>query len=130
MEKNKKNTKILGNIGEEEALRYLMKKGHKLVDRNYKRLRGEIDLITENNNVLHFTEVKTVSRITLDSINNEEYLPEENLNEFKLKHFLNTIEYYLFEKEIFNICLQVNLVTIRVLKKGDYKIDFYQNINL
>lgn len=125
-----KNNKILGNIGEKEALKYLMKKGHKLVDRNYKRLRGEIDLITEYNNILHFTEVKTVSRITSDSLNNEEYLPEENLNDFKLKHFLNTIEYYLFEKEIFNICLQVNLITIRVLKEGEYKIDFYQNINL
>ena len=35
-----------GRMGEEEALRHLQGKGHRILERNFRADRGEIDLIT------------------------------------------------------------------------------------
>lgn len=130
-----KYKKKIGNFGEEHALKYLEKLGHILIERNYRKAVGEIDLITEKDKIIHFTEVKTVSRITdedfdLEEDNDEDYRPEENLSEYKLRNFLRTIEWYLFEKEIFDVPFQINLITIKLLKKGETKIELFENVNL
>jgi putative endonuclease len=46
-------------FGEEIASNYLIKKGHKIIDRNFRKGYGEIDIISLHNNTLVFTEVKT-----------------------------------------------------------------------
>jgi putative endonuclease len=54
--------KILkGRRGEEEALRLLLGKGHRLLERNFRAGRGEIDLITLDRETLVFVEVKSGS---------------------------------------------------------------------
>ncbi len=69
--------KMLGNIGEEVAARYLEDSGYEIVDRNYYCQQGEIDLIVrrkiqeeadgrENETggrELVFVEVKTISNL-------------------------------------------------------------------
>ena len=56
------NTKqLLGREGEKIAERYLKKKGYKLVERNYRCLSGEVDLIVLDRRVIVFVEVKTRS---------------------------------------------------------------------
>jgi putative endonuclease len=52
---------VLGKQGEEVAERYLMKKGYKLVERNYRCAAGEVDLIVLDRRVIVFVEVKTRS---------------------------------------------------------------------
>ncbi len=51
----------LGQEGEKLALDHLITKGHKLLEKNYYLGRNEIDLITEDNGVIVFTEVKARS---------------------------------------------------------------------
>lgn len=51
--------KNIGNLGEEIAARFLQKKAYKIVQRNYRWARGEIDIIARHDNVLVFIEVKT-----------------------------------------------------------------------
>jgi putative endonuclease len=52
---------LLGREGEKIAERYLKKKGYKLVERNYRCLSGEVDLIVLDRRVIVFVEVKTRS---------------------------------------------------------------------
>lgn len=48
----------MGAWGEDLALRYLIKHGYRLVERNYRTRRGEIDLILRKEGTLVFVEVK------------------------------------------------------------------------
>jgi putative endonuclease len=47
-----------GRSAEEEAAKYLQKKGFRLVERNFRTSIGEIDLIMEDGETLVFVEVK------------------------------------------------------------------------
>lgn len=49
----------LGIEGEELAVRFLKKKGYKIVLRNFKSPVGEMDIIAEDGDTLVFVEVKT-----------------------------------------------------------------------
>jgi putative endonuclease len=51
-------SKTSGAWGEDLALRYLLGRGYRLVERNYRKRRGEIDLIVRNEDTLVFVEVK------------------------------------------------------------------------
>lgn len=49
----------IGDAGEAAAARYLMKKGYKIVVRNFRCRTGEIDIIAYDGDCLVFVEVKT-----------------------------------------------------------------------
>jgi putative endonuclease len=51
----------LGQTGEDIAAGYLKKKGYKILRKNWKSGRLEVDIIAENNEFLIFVEVKTRS---------------------------------------------------------------------
>ena len=54
-----KNNKIIGDKGEEIALKYLEELGFKFLERNFRgKRRGEIDLIMTKGVVIVFVEVK------------------------------------------------------------------------
>lgn len=55
---NPQSSRLTGNRGEDLALQYLAKKGHVLVERNYRTRHGEIDLIVVSERALVFVEVK------------------------------------------------------------------------
>ena len=57
---NKQRGKIsLGKYGEDYTCRFLKTKRYKIIERNYRSLWGEIDIIAKDKNVLVFIEVKT-----------------------------------------------------------------------
>ena len=57
---NRQNSRSrTGNIGEELAVRYLKQQGYAIVERNYRRRIGEIDVIARDGDSLVFVEVKT-----------------------------------------------------------------------
>ncbi len=51
----------LGQAGEEEAVKYLEERGYKILMRNWKAGKHEIDIIAETNEFIVFVEVKTRS---------------------------------------------------------------------
>ena len=48
-----------GQAGEERASRYLKRRGYKIVDRNVRAGRGELDIVARKGDLLVFVEVKS-----------------------------------------------------------------------
>jgi putative endonuclease len=110
-------TRILGNFGEDIAVKILQSKGYKIVQRNYRCKLGELDIIAEKNDYLVFIEVKT--RWT-DKFGK----PEEAVDKRKLAKLYRMVEYYLTKTKITNrkIRLEVVALDIRENKINDFKI--------
>jgi len=53
-----KTTKQIGDAGETAAANYLVHHGHKIIERNWKTKFCEIDIVSQKNDVMYFTEVK------------------------------------------------------------------------
>src|SRR3989344_8515399 len=95
MAKTKKRE--FGDIGEDIVCKFLLRKGYKIIERNYLKPWGEIDIIAENDKSLVFVEVKSVSR---EGGSRESFRPEENLHPRKLKRLYRAIQTYLLEKKV------------------------------
>ncbi|MEN9647960.1 MAG: hypothetical protein RLY57_764 [Candidatus Parcubacteria bacterium] len=80
----------IGNKGEDVVVCDLEKKGYTIIARNYLKKWGEIDIIATKNAILHFVEVKTVTK-------KGEWKPEENIHTDKLRRMARTIETFLAE---------------------------------
>lgn len=94
----------IGKTGEDIAEKYLQNKGFLIVDKNYLKKYGEIDIIAKKGEILHFIEVKSVSCENFDDLEGKvshitgSYRPEDNVHRQKLKRLSNTLQVYLFEK--------------------------------
>jgi putative endonuclease len=107
----------LGNIGENIACEFLIRRGFKILGRNYEKKWGELDIITEKKGIIHFVEVKSVSCVTLDFVTREtNHRPEDNMHPLKLKRLVRTMQSYMLEKNLDND-FQLDLVTVRIDKK-------------
>ncbi|MEK7471185.1 MAG: YraN family protein [Patescibacteria group bacterium] len=95
-------TQKTGEIGENIAVKFLVKHNFLVLNRNYTKKWGEIDIIAEKNNKLYFIEVKSVARETLENVLHEtsDYRPEDNMHPWKLKRLSRTIQTYLLSKKI------------------------------
>ncbi|MBI1838726.1 MAG: YraN family protein [Candidatus Colwellbacteria bacterium] len=75
-----------GKFGEDMASRYLLKKGYKIIERNYRKPWGELDIISiAPDRTLVFVEVKTVRSSGVDnlSISAEDQLTKAKLTKLK-----------------------------------------------
>ncbi len=98
---NKTEKRIIGDLGEAVVCRFLKKKGFEIIERNYLKPWGEIDIVARVGRVVHFFEVKTIACNDLDSfLKSEHYRPEENLHQKKLERMLRVVETYVLEKHI------------------------------
>lgn len=116
-----------GEIGENIAVKFLMKQGFSIIERNYTRKWGEIDVVTEKDGKVHFIEVKSVSCETLDDleIKNRDYRPEDNMHPWKLRRLSRVIQTYLISKKIEGKEWQVDLLVVYmnlVNKKAKIKV--------
>ncbi len=117
------NRSNLGQLGENVATRYLIKKGYKVLDKNHKTKWGEIDIIVSSpDKTLVFVEVKTVSgpspRIT----------PENQMTQSKRKKFYRAAEFYANEtNKLYDIGWRTDLVAI-IINNDKAEIKHYKNI--
>src|SRR3990167_921970 len=100
---NRTKKRKLGDIGENIACDFLERRGLEIIERNYLRKWGEIDIIARKNNIIHFIEVKSVSRVTLDepvTHGTTDYRPEDNMHQWKLRRLARTMQTYLLDKKL------------------------------
>ena len=94
--------KEVGAIGEKVAAEYLKRHGFFIRDRNIARKTGELDIIAEKENTLHFVEVKTVLAEDFPLAENkgeDRYDPSLNLHQAKVRKVARTGEWYVLEKK-------------------------------
>jgi putative endonuclease len=78
----------IGNEGERYATAYLTKKGHRVLEQNWRFSRAEIDIISMDGEVLVFTEVKTRSYDYYGK-------PEEFVTEHKQRLMVDAAQAYM-----------------------------------
>lgn len=83
----------IGNIGEKYTVKYLRRKGYKILDRNMRNFYSEIDIIAENKEYIVFVEVKTRTEGQL-------YPPRAAVNAEKRKKILSASRSYIKYKGI------------------------------
>lgn len=89
-----------GVIGEDIALKYLLSKGFTLVDRNYRRSWGEIDIIVKTSSKLVFVEVKAIEALEGEWDKVSQFnRPEERVTAQKIKKLRKVVQTYLLETE-------------------------------
>lgn len=84
----------IGALGEQIAVDYLISKGFQIIDRNYTKKVGEIDVVATKDNVIHFIEVKTLVKY------GDYYNPFENITYYKIMRIRRTVLWYLAEKRV------------------------------
>lgn len=89
----------VGEIGENVAEKFLVKHGFSILDRNYTKKFGEIDIVAKKENKLYFVEVKSIARENVIRETND-YRPEDNMHPWKLKRLSRTIQTYLLSKKM------------------------------
>jgi len=96
---NRTEKRKIGDLGENMACKFLMKRGFEIVERNYSKKWGEIDIIAQKGQKLHFIEVKSVSHIPVSlagqAYETDNYKPEDNLHPWKLERLSRVIQTYL-----------------------------------
>ena len=120
---NKRSRAEVGKIGEDTAVKYLKKHGFTIVERNYWQKWGEIDIVTQKDKIVHFVEVKAVTRASGRSASagfsggtaDADYGAEENVHPWKLKRLARAIQTYLLERKIDDEQVwQVDVITVEL----------------
>lgn len=94
---NRTERRKTGDLGENIACKFLVKRGFEIIEKNYNKKWGEIDIIARKADKLHFVEVKSVTRENIQHLRpeNDSYQPEDNLHPWKLKRLSRVIQTYL-----------------------------------
>ena len=88
----KTEERVVGDIGEAFAARYLKRNKYKILERNYVQSDTEIDIIAENRDYIVFVEVKAR---TIGRENPCEPRPASSVTPDKQKKIINCAKYYL-----------------------------------
>lgn len=98
-------TKILGNVGENLAAKYLENHGYKIISKNFRIRSAEIDIIAEKGGVVVFVEVKTRSNI-------RHGLAAEAVNFRKQKKIIEAASVFLQDEKYCNYACRFDVIEI------------------
>ncbi|MFC1786160.1 YraN family protein, partial [Candidatus Neomarinimicrobiota bacterium] len=116
-----RETKRVGIVGEQLAACKLMSEGHTIICMNENCApHGEIDIISEKNNLLIFTEVKTFSKEQMTT-------SELKIDELKLRKLENAINSYISKQ---NIDKDIRLDGVFVMLGKNHSIKKFEGIEL
>lgn len=99
------NNKEKGDLGEIIALKYLIKSGAEILERNYRIKTGEIDIIAKVDNELVFIEVKSRS-------NTRYGYPAEAVNYKKINKISNVARYYMLMNHFNDVPIRFDVIEI------------------
>ncbi|MFK5878215.1 MAG: YraN family protein [Flavobacteriaceae bacterium] len=100
----------LGNLGEELAIDFLVKKGYKIKAKNWRYLKAEVDIIVQKENIIIAVEVKTRST---------EYFgdPQDFITKKKIKLLVMAMNEYVLSKDL-DVEVRFDIIAIIKNKQG------------
>ena len=98
-----------GVASENRAVKYLMKSGYKILARNYRYLKAEIDIIALKENILVVVEVKARSASIFGN-------PEEAVSSKKIKLLVLAADHFIQTREL-NCDVRFDVITYVVEKQ-------------
>ncbi len=116
--------KLLGKRGEDLAVTFLKKQGYKILERNFQKGYGEIDIVAQEKDTLVFVEVKTRTSTEFGS-------PLEAITPWKLKALTRSCQFYKSLHPELPEGLRIDLVAISLSPAGGgevEKIELVKNI--
>jgi putative endonuclease len=108
----KMEKKELGNKGEEVALRFLKKRGYRIIEKNYVCKMGEMDIIAKERDTLAFIEVKTRASTEFGP-------PQLAVNASKQRQLSKVALNYLNEKRLKDVKARFDVVAILLGQMGE-----------
>ena len=108
----RREKKELGKKGEEIAIRFLKKKGYRILLRNYVCKMGEMDIIARERDTLVFVEVKTRTSIAFGP-------PQLAVNLTKQMQLSKVALNFLKEKKLEDVKARFDVVAILLRPKGE-----------
>jgi putative endonuclease len=96
--------RAFGNLGERLAAHHLESKGYRIVERNYRRAEGEIDIIAQGQGTLAFVEVKSRRGLAMGTAS-------ESMTAAKAARMVQLAEVYASEHEP-EASLRIDLIAI------------------
>jgi putative endonuclease len=123
----------IGVIGEDIATKYMINAGMFIVERNYLRKWGEIDIVTrETIGKIHFVEVKSVSYETKEElkwvISHGTHRPEDNVHKNKQDRLKRAIQTWIFDNK-WEGEFQIDIVVVYLVPREKYaRIKYMENI--
>ncbi len=120
-----------GNLGEDIAAQKLESMGMRILERNYLRKWGEIDIVargTDGN--LHFVEVKAIKRSfeAKQSVSRDTFMPEENVTREKLRKLERVVETWVSEHK-YTGEWQIDVMAVEIdMEKRAGKCRFIENV--
>lgn len=128
------NTQKIGKIGEDIACKFLMKHNFSILERNYTKKWGEIDIIAERDEKRYFIEVKSKQVIgNFESIGQYDLSnrPEDNMHPWKIKRLRRVVETYLISKRLGYVDWQFDLLVVYInIEKRVARVKVVENIIL
>ena len=113
-------------LGENKACEYLKKLGFKIIERNFRKGYGEIDIVAidiiEKEKVLVFVEVKTRTSNSYGS-------PLEAITYWKLKSLIKTAQYYKMTHRNLPDALRIDAVSVLLNGNNVESIELTRNIS-
>ncbi len=115
-----------GQWAESNVAQYLKQKYYSVLDRNYQKKWGEIDIIAEKNGILIFVEVKANKKEVSG------FEPENRVSPEKLRRMNRAIQTYLAAKKYSSDQdWQIDIVSLTLdHDRGVAKIKHFKNIDM
>lgn len=112
------STRELGRIGEDLACDHLRGKGYEIVERGFKVLRGELDIVARDGGTLVFVEVKTRA----DEAHGR---PEESVTPAKQRQLRRLAQGYLMLRAAGEVPCRFDVVAIRYRGPDDVRLEHF-----
>jgi putative endonuclease len=114
-------------LGEDRACEYLEKLGFKILERNYRKTYGEVDIVAidpsaSSGQVLAFIEVKTRTSNLFGS-------PLESITPWKLRSLIKTAQYYKMTHHNLPESLRIDAVSVILNWDKVESIELVRNIS-
>ncbi|MDG1040189.1 MAG: YraN family protein [Polaribacter sp.] len=108
----------LGKKGEQLAVDFLLQNNYKIIARNYRFLKAEIDIIARKKDVLVAIEVKTRSSIDYGN-------PQDFINPKKIKLLVSAMDNFVVENDL-EVEVRFDIIAI-VKQKNAFEIEHLED---